>query len=83
MYEDIKHSTLDIIVDAGMGVELNSLENSDQPYSKALESFANLVFMKSNYYYMSFNWLWMLLGYEQQTRNALHVMKNMTSWVSF
>jgi hypothetical protein len=32
LYEPIKRSALDIIADAGMGVELDSIKKSDQPY---------------------------------------------------
>ncbi|KAI6202687.1 hypothetical protein M3Y94_00469500 [Aphelenchoides besseyi] len=81
LYEPIKLASLDIIADAAMGVELNSLSNPHQPYCRAIERFADLSHLRVNSFYMNFAFIWSLLGYENETQRILKQLKEMTSWV--
>ncbi|KAI6237888.1 Cyp-29A4 [Aphelenchoides besseyi] len=81
IYKTIKLTSLDIICETAMGIELNALHNPNQPYIKAVKTFLNLTFVQgTNPLYLN-RWYWKWLGYEKQKAEALKELKRMSSEV--
>ncbi|KAH7729014.1 CYP4BF1 protein [Aphelenchoides avenae] len=62
-----------------MGVQLNAIDDHNQPYVRAVEEF-NLMayYMSKNPFYQHLPPLWYAMGYGFRTRNALKVLKDTT-----
>ncbi|KAH7696179.1 CRE-CYP-29A3 protein, partial [Aphelenchoides avenae] len=77
LYPWIKCCALDIICDAAMGVQLNALDDPNQPYVRAVEEFNVLAqYIAKNPFYRLLPPLWYAMGYGFRTRRALKVLKD-------
>lgn len=76
------HVVIPLLLDAAMGQQINALENSDQPYVKALDEFSYIayeVFVKP---FIKFPLIWHLGGYDKKTKDCLKTLKDFTEQVS-
>ncbi|KAI6169986.1 CYtochrome P450 family [Aphelenchoides bicaudatus] len=81
IYNVIKCMTLDAISETAMGIQVNSLQNPDQEYIKAVDTYNSLVFFRGAVPIYLNKWIWKLSGWEKVQNDALKVLKTTSTSV--
>src|SRR4051794_8615100 len=62
-----------------MGIQVNSLQNPDQEYIRAVDTYNSMVFFRGATPIYLNKWVWKLSGYEKIQNDALRVLKSTSS----